>query len=205
MKTGRPITKSSKPVLIRSTKCHVVKVCGQRYKMTIEQYNMIKDEYFKWNSQAKNNIYPISIHKDRRGHKLPSVLFGGVCYTKSADRFDLRPENLMAKTEITYIDDNTLKVWIGNGIFFLADVKHRNYIESRKWSWLRLGKKYWYACAMDPDTKKLILFHRYVMGATRKSQVCNHLNWQTNDNRDSNLEITTLRKNFLWRNPEGSK
>lgn len=190
-----------KPILIAENTGHViVKIANTEYLISQNAYFKIKDMTFCLDKRRKQT-YPLLYAPARTS--LKSLIFGGRCYTISADRQNLLESNLTDTSHVQYIGDDIIKVHIGNGKSFLANVDQLAYVQSHKLTILHLKNGYPYVCRMTKvnGKRKLELFHRIVAGATETSQHCDHINFNTLDNRKHNIQIVSLYENISRHNP----
>lgn len=178
------------PIILETFKTYlIIKILDNTYKISHESWKVLENKVFYSNN--KTNHYPT--HKNKT---VPHIIFDGHCYKISKDRNDLRLNNLMKTSKIEQINKKTIKVWIGNGEWFITDNKFKELALSSKWSILELKPGYKYISRQNRTTKKLELFHRIVAGAILPSQHVDHINFVCHDNRSINLQILTLSENI---------
>lgn len=90
------------------------------------------------------------------------------------------------------IDGNTVSIVCSSGDIILVDLDDLHKFEQYYWSKNKIG----YAQARDCDTGKGILMHRLIMNTKDRSEIVDHINHNTLDNRKVNLRVCSQSKNM---------
>ncbi len=179
----------------------VVKIIDREYTIDPQAWEQIEGLKFYYDPSNQKKTHPIAFVNSRKTQIcLPSIIFGSRCYNISSDPTDLRLSNLTTTCKIENLKPGLIKVWIGNGNYFLTDEEYSKYVSGFKWSQIELKQGYPYICRRIPKGG-LELFHRVVAGATEPDQHVDHMDWNTIHNTKSNLQILTMAENIHRCNP----
>lgn len=93
-------------------------------------------------------------------------------------------------------------IQLSQGLDAIVDDEDHEFLRQWRWSVSEVKGYTRYAVRQDPDTRKLVLMHRQIMGP-KKGRVVDHINANGLDNRRSNLRVCTQAQNIAGRRRKG--